>query len=98
MMQTDKTTIDGVNTSENGEVRLKCPLKGVTSPVLAFWNVDMPLDVGKYLGEKCISVRDGSRKSSIEYIGGYCDGPGCAWYDGRKGQCAVISIARGCNK
>lgn len=78
--------------------RKLCPLKGATSPVLAFCNIDAQEDIEKNLGVKCLAIRDKTKEPSVEYIGGYCDGPRCAWYDGRKDNCAVLSIARGNGK
>lgn len=42
--------------------------KLLVGDVLCFTNIDINADMAKFLGEKCISIRDSSKKSQIEYI------------------------------
>lgn len=60
-----------------------CPLKATRPPVLGFWNLDPAPDLAA-TGEP----------PRVEYIGGRCDGPRCAWYDQTAERCAVLSLAR----
>ena len=55
-------------------------------------------DVGNHTlaaGEFAFPLLDKDGKlPRVEYIGGRCDGPRCAWWDADKGRCAVLSLAR----
>lgn len=71
-----------------------CPLKANRPPALAFWNLDPAPDVTATLKAGVIECRADGEPPRVEYIGGQCDGPRCAWYDQTAGRCAVLSIAR----
>ena len=71
-----------------------CPLKAAEPPVLAFWNLDPAPDVSDLLRAGVIKCRADGEPPRVEYIGGQCDGPRCAWYDQTAERCAVLSIAR----
>lgn len=60
-----------------------CPLKATETP-----DLDAILRVG------AIKCRTDGEPPRVEYIGGQCDGPRCAWYDKTAERCAVLSIAR----
>ena len=70
-----------------------CPLKATRPPVLAFWNLDPAPDVRK-LRVATMKIRADGEPPRVEYIGGQCDGPRCAWYDQTAERCAVLSLAR----
>ena len=72
-----------------------CPLKGNRPPVLGFWNLDPAPDLAATLKAGVIKCRADGEPPRVEYIGGQCDGPRCAWYDASKERCAVLTIARG---
>ncbi len=72
-----------------------CPLKATRPPVLAFWNLDPAPDLAATLKAVVIKCRAYGEPPRVEYIGGQCDGPRCAWYDASKERCAMLSIARG---
>lgn len=83
---------------EAGDYRL-CPLKAAREPVLAFYNTDISgqeKDFAESLGvSKVIGIKEPKGGTShVEYIGGKCEGPRCAWYDEMKEQCAILSLAR----
>ena len=71
-----------------------CPLKAAEPPALAFWNLDPAPDVSDLLRAGVIKCRADGEPPRVEYIGGQCDGPRCAWYDQTAERCAVLSIAR----
>ena len=71
-----------------------CPLKATRPPVLAFWNLDPAPDLAAKLKAGVIRCRADGEPPRVEYIGGQCDGPRCAWYDQTAERCAVLSIAR----
>ena len=69
-----------------------CPLK--TTGVLAFWNLGPAPDVAQELRVATMKIRVDGEPPRVEYIGGRCDGPRCAWWDASKERCAVLSLAR----
>lgn len=71
-----------------------CPLKATRPPVLAFWNLDPAPDLAEALKVVAIKCRADGEPPRVEYIGGQCDGPRCAWWDADKERCAVLSLAR----
>lgn len=71
-----------------------CPLKAAEPPVLACWNLDPAQDVSDLLRSGVIKCRADGEPPRVEYIGGQCDGPRCAWWDAGKERCAVLSLAR----
>ena len=71
-----------------------CPLKATRPPVLGFWNLDPAPDLAATLKAGVIKCRADGEPPRVEYIGGQCDGPRCAWYDQTAGRCAVLSLAR----
>mgnify|MGYP001852774569 FL=1 len=71
-----------------------CPLKAAEPPALAFWNLDPAPDVSDLLRAGVIKCRADGEPPRVEYIGGQCDGPRCAWYDQTAERCAVLSMAR----
>ena len=71
-----------------------CPLKATRPPVLAFWNLDPAPDLAATLKAGVIKCRADGEPPRVEYIGGQCDGPRCAWYDADKSRCAVLPLAR----
>ena len=71
-----------------------CPLKATRPPVMAFWNLDPAPDLAATLKAGVIKCCADGEPPRVEYIGGQCDGPRCAWYDADKERCAVLSIAR----
>lgn len=71
-----------------------CPLKANQPPALAFWNLDPAPDVSDLLRAGVIKCRADGEPSRVEYIGGQCHGPRCAWYDQTAERCAVLSLAR----
>ena len=60
-----------------------CPLKATEPP-----DLDAILRVG------AIKCRTDGEPPRVEYIGGQCDGPRCAWWDAMAERCAVLSLAR----
>ena len=71
-----------------------CPLKGNRPPVLGFWNLDPAPDLAATLKAGVIKCWADGEPPRVEYIGGQCDGPRCAWYDKTAERCAVLSLAR----
>lgn len=71
-----------------------CPLKATQSTALAFWNLEPAPDVAESLKAGVIKCRADGYPPRMEYIGGRCDGPRCAWWDADKERCAVLSLAR----
>ena len=69
-----------------------CPLK--VAGVLAFWNLDPAPGVEQKLRVATMKIRADGEPPRVEYIGGQCDGPRCAWYDQTTDRCAALSIAR----
>src|SRR5699024_2143413 len=67
-----------------------CPLKAAEPPALAFWNLDPAPDVSDLLRAGVIKCRADGEPPRVEYIGGQCDGPRCAWWDADKERCAVL--------
>lgn len=85
-----ETTIDygidyGAKASDYGSLtRGKlCPLKATEPP-----------DLDAILRVSAIKCRADGEPPRVEYIGGQCDGPCCAWWDADKERCAVLSLAR----
>lgn len=70
-----------------------CPLKATRPPILGLWNIDPASDLAATLKAGVIKCRSDGEPPRVEYIGGQCDGPRCAWWDADKGRCAVLSIA-----
>lgn len=71
-----------------------CPLKATKPPMLSLWNTNPAPDLTTMLDAGMIKCRADGEPSRVEYIGGQCDGPRCAWWDADKERCAVLSIAR----
>lgn len=71
-----------------------CPLKANRPPVLDIWNLDPAPDLAETLKVGVIKCRSDGEPPRVEYVGGRCDGPRCAWYDQTTERCAVLSIAR----
>lgn len=71
-----------------------CPLKAAEPPVLTIWNSNPEPDLTEALKAGAIKCRADGEPPHVEYIGGQCDGPRCAWWDAGKERCAVLSIAR----
>lgn len=71
-----------------------CPMKANQPPVLGAWNLDPAPDLAETLRVGVIKCRSDGEPPRVEYIGGQCDGPRCAWYDQTAERCAVLSIAR----
>lgn len=71
-----------------------CPLKATRPPVLGVWYLDPAPDLTEMLKTGAIKCRADGEPPRVEYIGGQCDGPRCAWYDTGKERCAVLSMAR----
>ena len=90
MPENSSTTID-YDDLTRGKL---CPLKGNRPPVLGFWNLDPVPDLAATLKVGAIKCRADGEPPRVEYIGGQCDGPRCAWYDQTSERCAVLSIAR----
>ena len=70
------------------------PLKAAEPPVLAFWNLEPAPELSEMLKDGVIKCRADGDPSRVEYIGGQCSGPRCAWWDADKSRCAVLSLAR----
>lgn len=75
-----------------------CPLKESRPPILAFWNVEPSPDLLTTLKLDAIKVKVDGAPPRIEYVGGYCDGPRCAWWDDPRQQCAALTLARSAAK
>ena len=60
-----------------------CPLKATEPP-----------DLAAILRVGAIKCRTDGEPPRVEYIGGQCDGPRCAWWDAMAERCAVLSLAR----
>src|SRR5699024_962521 len=88
LKDTEKNDYDGLT---RGKL---CPLKAAEPPALAFWNLDPAPDVSDLLRAGVIKCRADGEPPRVEYIGGQCDGPRCAWYDQTAERCAVLSLAR----
>ena len=71
-----------------------CPLKANQPPVPGVWYLDPAPDLTEMLKTGAIKCRADGEPPRVEYIGGQCDGPRCAWWDADKERCAVLSIAR----
>lgn len=71
-----------------------CPLKAAEPPMLGLWNLDPAPDVSGLLRGGVVKTRADGEPPRVEYIGGQCDGPCCAWWDADKERCAVLSLAR----
>ena len=71
-----------------------CPLKGNRPPVPGVWYLDPAPDLTEMLKTGAIKCRADGEPPRVEYIGGQCDGPRCAWYDQTAERCAVLSLAR----
>lgn len=71
-----------------------CPLKANQPPVPGVWYLDPAPDLTEMLKTGAIKCRADGEPPRVEYIGGQCDGPRCAWYDQTAGRCAVLSLAR----
>ena len=71
-----------------------CPLKAAEPPILSCWNLEPDPDLAERLKAGVIRCRADGEPPRVEYIGGQCDGPRCAWYDQTAERCAVLSIAR----
>lgn len=70
------------------------PLKTVEPPALTIWNSAPAPDLAATLKTGVIKRRTDGEPPRVEYIGGQCDGPRCAWWDAGKARCAVLSLAR----
>lgn len=88
----DETTMSG-NPAEVNDYKF-CPLKGGQAPLLSLWNLDPPPDLTGLASGGVLQIRADDEPPRVEYIGGQCDGPRCAWYDQTAERCAVLSIAR----
>lgn len=71
-----------------------CPLKAAEPPILSCWNLEPDPGLAARLKAGVIKCRADGEPPRVEYIGGQCDGPRCAWWDADKDRCAVLSIAR----
>lgn len=71
-----------------------CPLKATEPPMLSIWNSAPEPDLAEALKAGAIKYRADGEMPRVEYIGGQCDGPRCAWWDADKSRCAVLSLAR----
>lgn len=71
-----------------------CPLKAAEPPVLTIWTCASEPDLAKALKAGAIKYRADGEMPRVEYIGGQCDGPRCAWWDAMAERCAVLSLAR----
>ena len=71
-----------------------CPMKTSQVPLLAFWNLEPDLIGLKEIQVSAVKIRYDGYPPHVEYIGGQCDGPRCAWWDADKSRCAVLSMAR----
>ena len=79
--------------NEASDYRL-CPLKAGCPPMPTFYNIDPAPDVSGLLRGGVVKVRADGEPPRVEYIGGTCNGPRCAWWDADKSRCAVLSLAR----
>ena len=71
-----------------------CPMKAAEPPILSCWNLEPDPGLAAKLKAGVIKCRADGEPPRVEYIGGQCDGPRCAWYDADKSRCAVLSLAR----
>ena len=71
-----------------------CPMKASQVPLLAFWNMEPDLIGLKEIHINAVKIKYDGYPPRVEYIGGRCDGPRCAWWDAHKERCAVLSTAR----
>lgn len=71
-----------------------CPLKAAEPPILSCWDLEPDPGLAARLKDGVIKCRTDGEMPRVEYIGGQCDGPCCAWWDADKERCAVLSIAR----
>ena len=71
-----------------------CPLKVTQEPMMLLQNVEPDPDTLTDFKGGVVRVRALDEPPRVEYIGGQCDGPRCAWWDADKSRCAVLSIAR----
>ena len=67
-----------------------CPLKATRTPVLVFWNLDPAPDLAATLKVSVIKCKADGEPPRVEYIGGQCDGPRCAWWNVARQKCAVL--------
>ena len=88
----DETTMTE-NPAEVNDYKF-CPLKGGQAPLLSLWNLDPPPDLTGLASGGVLQIRADDEPPRLEYVGGRCDGPRCAWWDADKERCAVLSIAR----
>lgn len=98
-----KRLLEATNMPENPSVTIDydslthgklCPLKANFPPIPGFWNMEPEVDLVATLKAGVIRFHSDGEPPRVEYIGGQCDGPHCAWWDVGKGRCAVLSIAR----
>lgn len=71
-----------------------CPLKVAQEPVMLFQNAEPDPDTLTDFKGGVVRVRALDEPPRVEYIGGQCDGPRCAWYDQTAERCAVLSLSR----
>ena len=71
-----------------------CPLKVAQEPVMLFQNAEPDPDTLTDFKSGFVRVRALDEPPRVEYVGGQCDGPRCAWWDADKSRCAVLSLAR----
>ena len=71
-----------------------CPLKVTQEPMMLLQNVEPDEDALAAFAGGIVRVCAPGEPPRVEYIGGQCDGPRCAWYDKTAERCAALSIAR----
>lgn len=74
-------------------MRIKPPLRDTQLESPAGWCIRCRNELGSY-DTSVIKFQADGKLPRVEYIGGRCDGPRCAWWDADKERCAVLSLAR----